>query len=474
MGRRVRRARGRLEFAAALVCALLLAPAAARPAPPPIIVLSLDTLRADHLPSYGYARATAPTLDAFASEAVRFDEAIAQANATLPSHLSLITSLYPPHFRITRSRDHTNQIRTRLRLPDAVQTLTEVLRDAGYETAAFTDGAFMNANYGFDQGFDTFSFNRYSTTKPDFGLRFTLHKLASFLDERSRAAPEKPLFLFVHSYDVHEPYDAPPPYDRVFGELSYAQLTEELGVKPRPRLLDRRADELSQQQVDAVRALYDNGIRRADALVGELFSLFRRHGLYDPALLVVLSDHGEEFREHGRFGHGLQLYRENVRVPLLIRLPEGRHGGRVVHEPVALLDVAPTLLELAGLPIPDQFAGRSLAPAVAGRPMPSLASRPIYFECANLEDGVYGMQRGRWKIVRARRGGASEIYDLTGDPGETRNLVDGDPVLRDDLASQLETWQREMEATGRRNRWLSIPQPDAGGGAPRDLGSEAP
>jgi arylsulfatase A-like enzyme len=439
---------------------VLLACAAPSQAPPPaIVVLSLDTLRADHLSSYGYERPTSPRLDAFAADSVRFGAALAQATGTLPSHLSLLTSLNPPQFRVTRD-DGRNfaQTSTRLRLPDAVTTLAEVLQSAGYETAAITDGGHLNPRFGFAQGFGRFEVNR------ERGLRTTLVVLRTLLEERARRSAEgdgatrPPLFLFLHTFDIHEPYQAPEPYARAFSRKSFDEVTHVLGFRPVPRLLDLHKDALTPEDVAEVRGLYDNGIVSTDDQVSRLFELLDRHGLYEDAIVVVLSDHGEEFLEHGAFNHGRTVYEELVRVPLLIRLPGGRHAGRVVEEPVALLDVAPTILDAANLPIPPSFQGDSLLGVIEGSEAADrLRERAVYFESPNARAGVHGLRRDRWKLIR-NGSGQEELYDLASDPHERRNLSGEAVGLREELSKRLAAWVAEMEETGQREGWFAVPQ----------------
>jgi arylsulfatase A-like enzyme len=444
------------------LAAALAASACGRAAPPPSIVLvSIDTLRADHLPVYGYARDTAPALTAFAAEAVRFEQAIAQSSGTLPSHLSLITSLNPPHFRIVRDDGQNDtQMKTRLQLPDPVVTLTEVLADHGYDTAAFTDGAFMQPEFGFGQGFDVFRTNLYSDDKRSFGLFFSVTKLERFLEERrggasgsGAAEARRPLFLFVHSYDVHSPYDSPPPYERWFSDRSHAELAADLGFEPEPVRMRRHLDEISPRDAETVRGLYDNGIRKVDDQMARLFALLREHDLFEDAIVVVLSDHGDEFLEHGSFGHGQSVHAELLRVPLLIRLPAARHAGLSRATPVALVDVAPTLLELVGVPVPASFAGRSLVPLIEGEDDADFEERPIYFETPGIDRGSYGLQRGRWKVIRDWKGGEMRVYDLEADPGERRDRVREQSPLAARLSAELSDWVREMEQTGSARDW---------------------
>lgn len=434
---------------------------------PSVIVVSLDTLRADHLGSYGYSRPTSPVLDRFAGESVRFSDASAQASGTLPSHLSLLTSLEPTQFRISRDDGRNgDQMRTKLRLSDAVLTLAEVFRTRGYATAAFTEGGFVSARYGMDRGFEVFD----EATDSQRDLRATIAKIAAFLHARGNGVGGAvPLFLFVHTYDVHAPYSAPEPYDRWFSSESYDETRQRLGFAPDPEALSSHRTSLTPFDVDQVRALYDNGIRAADAAMEQLFDLLRASGLYEDSVLVVLSDHGEEFLEHGDFNHGRTVYQELVHVPLLLRLPQAAEGGRVVETPVSLLDVAPTVLAACAIPVPEQFEGSSLLPLVRDAAAEGIADRRShYFESPNVARGACGLREGSWKFIRDSRAAPGELYNLETDPGERDDLAASRNDLRDALALRLDRRVRDAETHGKNRGWFAVPA-DPGNESPASL-----
>ncbi|HKX45255.1 MAG TPA: sulfatase, partial [Planctomycetota bacterium] len=294
--------------------------------PRAIVVISLDTLRADHLGCYGYARPTSPNIDALAAEGVLFERAISQASSTLPAHRALFQS------------------REASLAGGAEPTLAELLGRAGFRTVAFTGGGNVSAAFGFGRGFE-----RYVEDPRGFAHAFDAVEL--WLREH---AGER-FFLFLHSYDVHAPYDPPPPFDSVFypdyaGPLTGRETRALLrSLAPRGEHASsapaRRLDEEDERKLVA---LYDGGILYADQFVGRLVLLLRELGIDDETALVLLSDHGEEFWEHGSVLHSHSLYQELVHVPLIFSLPGGRAAGARVAETVRLIDVAPTLLELLG------------------------------------------------------------------------------------------------------------------------------
>lgn len=385
----------------------------ARSARPNVILITLDTLRADHLGLYGYERDTSPHLDALAKESVVFDHAVAQASWTRPSHRSLFTSRLPSRV-------------------GAAPRLPSLFKDAGYETAAFTGGVNMSAKFGFGDGFTTYEESLRGWTQ-------SFPRVEAWLRSRTSA----PFFLFVQTYDIHLPYSPPAPdRDRYFpeydGKITGAKTSELLKkMRRRAPYRDFRGDiELSDDDRKKIVALYDGGIRFADRWLGELVSLLKELGLWDDSMLVVLSDHGEEFWDHGKVLHGFTLYEEMLHVPLLIRLPGGEHAGARIAPTVRLLDVAPTIAEVCGLAPPDTFQGTSLLPLIRGGDAPH---PPAVAE----SNGLRSWEEGGWKLVwntrhPNERRPEMALYDLRNDPEERRNLVDAHPDRARALRAKLE------------------------------------
>ncbi len=322
-----------------------------------VVVISLDTLRADHLGSYGYERPTSPALDRFAQEGVVFERAYAQATWTLPSHMSLLTGLYP---------DSHGVVHDEHRLADEVPTLAEVLQDRGFETAAFTDNGFVAGSFGFSDGFDTYD-DHVAVADPDAvkGLERTLPLIDRWLDGHA----DDDFFLFVHTFDVHGPYQAPEELEREWRENAADGSWGDEGPYLRSlRLLDYLQLEQYRSLEDLI-ADYDAGIRHTDGLVERLFDQLRARGLYEGSLIVVTSDHGESFFEDGFYvGHGVQLSEAEMHIPLLVKFPDGRFEGRRVEEIVEMIDVMPTILETMGVSETQHppMQGRSLRPLLLG------------------------------------------------------------------------------------------------------------
>jgi hypothetical protein len=321
-------------------------------APPPTrgyVVISIDTLRADHLGCYGYPRPTSPFLDELAKRATLFEQAYAQYPSTLVSHMSMFTGLYP--------REHGVVTANAVLAPE-IESFPEVFHRAGFHTAGFTEGGYVSGRYGFRRGFDSFRAHDKAGSRQ---LQRTFARGVEFLSGLPAGAR---FLLFLHTYAVHSPYDAPERYRVPFwpGEPPPDAIP---GTPAALNAANAREQELSPAAVEYVSALYDAGIRETDETLRGFFGELARLDLDRDTTVIVTADHGEELREHGRFHH-TQLYREVLRVPLLVIHPRRRQAVR--HQSlVQLVDLAPTLYELAGLRVRARPSGRSLARFVGRR-----------------------------------------------------------------------------------------------------------
>jgi len=360
---------------------------------PLVIVYLVDTLRADHLGLYGYKRDTAPKLASFARDAVVFDTAIASSSWTKPSVASLFTSLLPSEHRCVQFYTP---------LDPSFVTLAERLRDHGYVTGAVVANRLVHAKDArFDQGFTYFA----SPPEPQ-GAAEAVDDALAFLEARRGL----PTFLYVHTMDPHSPYTPPPPFDRRFGR---APTPGRPAAEPYHY---RRPADLAR-----IVAQYDGEIAYGDREFGRFLLELKAMGLYKRSLIVFLSDHGEEFLDHGDWVHGHTLFDELVRVPLVVKYPGNIHAGGRVDRQVQLVDVLPTILKSQGLPVPQ-------APEIAGRPLeesfaPSAAERPAVFETKYREYVAYGVRTRAEKYVRRLHPHARELYfDLVRDPREVNGL----------------------------------------------------
>ncbi|MBM4014567.1 MAG: hypothetical protein FJ293_06350 [Planctomycetes bacterium] len=398
----------------------------------PIALISIDTLRADRLGCYGYARETTPALDAFAAGAVRFADVSAPFPFTLTSHGTLLTGLDPAAHGATLLGQRVDQ---RLPLFADVPRVAEAFRAAGWVTIGVVDTClWMQPGYGLERGFMLWRNVPGDATRKHAELATILRDLRG-----------RPAFVFFHVFDAHSdnkrlPYDRAPE-DAGLWTGGYSGSFD--GCDPNDpatcasKLLRRFNDDavaLPDELVRHISDLYDEGIRSVDRRIGATLELLRAAGFHDHGAVAITSDHGEEFREHGRFMHDTQLHVESVHVPLLLRLPGGSSGGRVVPSPAGLIDVAPTLAEIAGVTLPP-VQGRSLLVALDA---PDDEPPPLFFGGEPDEEAV---RFGRYKLIR--QGEAVQLFDLAEDPGERTNVAALQPAIVEALSRRLDERRAE-------------------------------
>jgi len=425
-------------------------------AAPNLILISLDTLRADHLSAYGYERPTSPAIDRLAASGVLFERAFSHAPHTAQAHMSLFTSLYPAQHGVENLEDGGER-----RLSPEVPTLAELLRRAGYRTRALTGGGNVAGAFGFDRGFDEYD-DRGGDAAVTFG------QAAALLETWGVEATERPFFLFVHTFQIHDPYVAAPAYVEAFTDPGYAGriigTPQELrkvvgkGWENQAAFHDAywsRADLDDPRDVAQLRGLYDASIRYTDEQVGSLLEAVDRLGLGGSTWIVLLSDHGEAFGEHGGFLHE-DVHVECLRVPLVVRAPPGRIAAGIrVQRAVRLIDVMPTLLEQLGLPVPEHLEGETLGPWLAGLdapPRPLLAEyrRRGRFALHNAGLSLIGGRSG-WREL-FRDGARFELYDLALDPREEVDVAERRPSELRALRGQADEVRRALQ-----NGWRGAP-----------------
>ena len=349
---------------------------------PNVILISLDTLRADRLGCYGAARATSPALDRLAAGGAVFETAITAAPWTLPSHLTMLSGVYPcAHGLVTRAI---------VRRPTpGLRSLARILRDAGYATVAFTEDGYLLPGV-FQPGFGLFS---YAVSGVD-GVEQRVTEARDWLETHAGS----PFFLFIHTYQVHWPYQSPPPHRGMFTD----------GKAPGTNELDD----------------YDGALHYADTTLAGLFQAVDDLGIGKRTIVVVTSDHGEAFHEHGTTRHGNALFEELLRVPFIWHAPGLIAPGRRIADVVGLVDVVPTVLDLVGLPVPDLLQGRSLAPFLRreGSADATDPQRVLFSENASERDTLVA-RTTTWKAV-FETAGTMRVHDLLYDPDE-RSPISG-------------------------------------------------
>ncbi len=449
------------------------------PAHDDIVLVVVDTLRADHLGVYGYARGTSPRLDGLASRATVFDAAWSAAPWTLPSVMSIMTSRYPSSHRVENDG---------LKLADDVPTLAETLKQAGYATGGFVSHVYVSATFGFGRGFEMF--DDFGLSQPGYHLEAGMEPTADRVTEAALAwlnrQGRRPVLLVVHYFDPHWPY-APPERYRALYPNAYAG--------PHDASYDsisRYQDPLVPIPEDYRRFLidrYDGEIRFVDEEIGRLLDGIAATGRAARTWVIVTADHGEEFKEHGSMGHGRRLYQEAVSVPLIIGRPPARPAGKGtgdaggpgpsgagrVSVPAAGIDLFPTITALAGVPPPAGLQGASLVPLLrpavaaagaAGEPgaaegaAPALPGngpapdRPLVCETIRLNAHLKAVRRASLKLIQSMDENRAELYDLAADPLELQDLSAARPEERRALAQALFS-QVDFLSGGWNVRWNS-------------------
>jgi arylsulfatase A-like enzyme/cytochrome c-type biogenesis protein CcmH/NrfG len=390
--------------------------AAADPAAKPVlnvVLITIDTLRADHVGCYGYKLIKTPNIDALAADGTRFERAFAVVPVTLPSHSSMLTGTYPMS---SGMHDFSGN-----RLSPLQPTMASLLKQAGYQTGAVIAAAVLDSRFGLNQGFDfyydQFDFSRLDEANLDEMERPGNVVADVALDWLAKNSQKK-FFLWMHLYDPHFPYHPPEPYSK------------EYAMHP-----------------------YDGEIAFADEQVGRLLRFLKEKGLYQNTLIVLAGDHGESLGEHGEKTHGFFIYNATMHVPLIIRLPENA-AARTVADPVSLVDLMPTVLGEVGLQVPTQLQGHSLLPEIRGAKVESDHGAPtdrdrvlygetflprIHFNWSELRSS----ENTKYHFIDAPK---PELYDLAKDPAETHNLLAEKKAVADEMRAKLLGMIREYSA----------------------------
>lgn len=397
------------------------APQSAAGSSPNVVLIVIDTLRTDHLSTYGYERETSPHLTRLALEGLRYERATAQAPWTTPSIGALMTSRYPSSLGITSEQNA---------LSDELVLLPEALQAAGYQTAGVISHSFLGSDWNFDQGFDLFDETHVQGHSAVTSEGVTRAAQTVF---RQLANDDEPFFLFVHYFDPHAAYvdhggqdfGGPSGYE---GPVSSGLLFRELR---------KMQDEVGEADLAELIRLYDSEIAYTDRQIGLLLDTLRESGQWDDTFIIVTADHGEEFLDHGRFGHAKSLFSELIHVPLVLKLPASSSAARsVIDEPVALIDLYPTVLAVVGLEATTELEGRALLP------LPP-TGRTLFSETGRTRAASAAMS-GSLKLIQ-RPDGRLQLFDLATDPGEKSNLAKLRPEDADRLLGELVEW-REVAA----------------------------
>ncbi|MCL6583010.1 MAG: sulfatase-like hydrolase/transferase [bacterium] len=373
--------------------------------PPNLMVITVDTLRADRLGCYGYKRIKTPQIDALASEGVLFEWAFTPTPTTLPAHASIFTGTYP----IT----HGLRSNGTFALSEAALTLAELLKQQGYETAAFVSAYVLDSRFGLDQGFNIYNDDLTS------GVSAAMLQKERRAETVTRAAvqwlgsrkKEVPFFLWVHYYDPHTAYDPPQPFKDVYAHSPY-----------------------------------DGEIAYTDSWIKVLINKLKEQGIYDQTLIVLSGDHGEALGDHGEDTHGIFLYEATLHVPLIFRYPPRVLKNTRISSLVRLIDIAPTLLDILGQKAPQGMQGVSLLPLLSGQKKDLnlvLYCETDYPRFTYGWSPLEGLRTAQWKYIRAPE---SELYNLANDPAEAKNLIQKEKKLAEQYEKEFLALKKQLAA----------------------------
>lgn len=454
----------------ALACCLVVGGCATDPVTPNVVLVSIDSLRADHLSAYGYERLTSPHIDALARSGALFEDAFSTTSWTLPSHIALFTSMYDTVHGVVSHGRALDPLRT---------TLPQVLGQHGYATAGFYSGPYLIPAFGFGRGFDTYvpcmdyldadAMERtdlvpasHRASHGDVTSPCLYDAVASWLDGRR----DKPFFLFVHMWDVHYDYIPPADYAQRFTDPAYESSIDFTDLQNNPAInrgMDRR-------DLAHLIGLYDGEIAFTDHYLGRIVERLESLGLRDDTLIVVTADHGEAFFEHGLKGHQNDLYDEVLRIPLIFSWPGHVVAGRHYTEQVSIIDIMPTILGLADIPAPPEILGRDLSPLLRDERESDHAGSTVFAELTvfgrSYDLHLKALRTPQYKAVAnlAPPGGGRprvDVYDLAADPGEQRPIGRDRADLARMAARQLDEMITRSEEYAR-----GLPREAADGSAP--------
>lgn len=393
--------------------------------PTNVILISIDTLRADHLGCYGYDANTSPNIDSFAKKNILFENCFVHEPHTLSSHMSMLSGLYPV----------THGLRANNALATSIMTLPQVLKQQGFETlGVVVKCTWLNEKYGFARGFDTY-------IEEDFNAEYQ----NQVIEKQLKKLKGNGFFAFLHYYDVHSdwsklPYDSPEPYNKMFYPNYEGGFTGGNGKVSASKYLkhvNKLKVKIKEDDLKYINALYDGGIAYTDNHIGRLFEMLKKMDIYDSSLIIITSDHGEEFQEHGLTLHANPFYHEElVHVPLIVKLPYSGGNPKTINNLVETVDITPTILDLLKTQNAPVMQGDSLLKIIDD---PNALWKDHVFGFSSY-DRYRAFVRGRqWKMVTSNIHSKNgfKMFDLLSDPKEKSNLADKDKEMEAKLKTKL-------------------------------------
>jgi arylsulfatase A-like enzyme/Tfp pilus assembly protein PilF len=379
-----------------------------------IILVSIDTCRADYLSCYGYPRRTTPNIDAVARQAIRFEQAITPIPITLPAHSSMLTGTIPPYHGVRDNLCYKFQERN--------TSIAEILREHAYTTGAIVSTFVLDAQFGLNQGFETYNDDFIEAQQHGEYLERKGHEASEFACKWLQEHCDENFFLFLHYYDPHDKYVPPEPFASRFADNLYA-----------------------------------GEIAYTDYCIGWVIEKLKALQLYDSALIIIVGDHGESLGEHAENTHGYFVYQSTLRVPLIFKLP-GNSKPATVKEPVSIIDIVPTILHMLNIPVPAEVQGQDLSKLFTKK-QNGKKQRSIYCEALSATaygcNPLFGVIQGQWKYIETTR---PELYELNQDPNETQNLVETEPERAQMLRSRLKRILNEQSYLGEEDSKTTLDQ----------------
>ena len=432
--------------------------------PPNVILISIDSLRADHLGCYGYPKATSPNIDILANEGVVFTNAISTTTWTLPSHISMLTALYPEVHQVIHDGN---------KLSDKAVVCAEIMKEAGYLTAGFVSGPYLSSKFGYNQGFDIYDDDTISYSSNEESHRGItspkIHQqITKWLEQKYRSS----FFLFIHYWDVHYDYAPPPPFDTMF-DSDYTGTITGKNFETNKRI----NPQMSKRDLEHIIALYDGEIAFTDSYIGKLMKYLKHLGIYENTMVILTSDHGDEFFEHGCKGHRNNLFDETLKVPLIIKFPSSLASpsplGMRINQQVSIIDIVPTFLDYLGITPYTALDGQSLLPLIAGNIgtgteiQHRFADLHGFMKCVRTNQFKYihiaHHEKARKKEMRrfslhrlfdkirhhddmkVEEREPTLLFDLQHDPMERHNLAMSNPELKIEMHHILMNWLSEAK-----------------------------
>jgi choline-sulfatase len=390
-----------------------------------IILITIDTLRSDHLSCYGYERKTSPNIDKIADNGIIFKKAIAPSSWTAPSMVSLFTSVYPINHGIVQGVIKGGETLRQEVFSDELVTFTQILKEKGYSTFGVASNLHLSEKLGFARGFDNFQCLSFLPAP-------VVNKIFNSWEKEIKKSDK--FFIWAHYIDPHIPYSAKSPWIEKYASK---ELTQKLALfRKNLRGLNKLIPEMQKdpQVLSSLIALYDSEINFIDSYVGELIQKFSSD---NNTLIIITSDHGEGFLEHGHLSHGNSLYSENINIPLIIKLPK-QMNSKSIGQQVSLLDVMPTILSLLNLSFPDQVLGESLITSEGEERR--IPKRFLFSELGRFNYDQKAIFTDEWKYIYNYTSFFESLFNRTNDLGDKVNLVSDQSAMRNRLKDSLNKW----------------------------------